>query len=441
MSASVDSQAYYKIRLDKFKSRSNRIFNRAQNLNRTLDRQLESSVKSLATNRDVNIRRDQEKIWMVTGAGLHPPKYSSAKEDVPSYLQKQAHATLPTPQELSSLLPNKKAKERTQSAGNYMQLSKRRLSSMKSMDLNIIHYRKALESMREKEILPLYEIIQENEGSDDVDGSGGDVGVGGGEQREASPNGSLSVNTPYIRPNTAIPSSSSSRPSQPERPKTSIPDAARRKRRESVPNATALMIEQAQDPKNKVLRTNFLDMYKTQMAKHQRRMSAIKDKRSPKATAITEDPSERPRTAGPTIAEEDEEDERGQSPGFMSGTSASNRRKSLRQRLRRTSLAAVSGMNTLHKEVKSFQSFRKFKKESLNVLENDIPSIDDLEEGELFDEMRKCRYIRWGEDEEMVEKLNEDQPLTNHLKRLSIDTTKRPKRFLKKLNEQHEPGS
>ncbi|XP_030835164.1 uncharacterized protein LOC115921634 [Strongylocentrotus purpuratus] len=431
MSASGDSQAYYKKRLDKFKSRSTRIFNRAQNLNRTLDRQLDSAVKSLATSRDVSIRRDQEKIWMVTGAGLHAPKYSNAKEEVPSYLGKQAHATLPTPQELSSLLPNKKAKERTQSAGNYQQLSRRRLSSMQSVDLNIIHYRRALESMREKEILPLYsEIIHEKEGEEEVDGVGG-----GGEQWATT----IPTN---IRPNTAIPASSSSRTSQPERPKTSIPDAARRKKRESTPNATALMIAQAQDPNNKVLRTNFLDMYKTQMVKQQRKMSAMKEKRAPKATSTTGDATEqRPRTAGPPITEENEDDERSQSVGFMADTSTSSKRRGLRQRLRRTSMAAVAGMNSLHGEVKSLQSFRKFKRESLNVLENDIPNIENLEEGELFDEMRKCRYIRWGDDEEKVEKLNEDQPLINHMKKLSIDTTKKPKRFLKKLNEHHEPGT
>ena len=96
-------------------------------------------------------------------------------------------------------------------------------------------------------------------------------------------------------------------------------------------------------------------------------------------------------------------------------------------------------MTALHGEVKSLQSFRKFKQESLGVLENDIPSIDDLEEGELFDEMRKVRYLRWGQDEEKIAEMNEDQPLTNQLKRLSIDTTKKPKRFLKKVKEQHEP--
>ena len=234
-------------------------------------------------------------------------------------------------------------------------------------------------------------------------------------------------------------------------PKTALPASARRKHRESVPNAAVLMIEQAQNPKNKVLRTNFLEMYQAQLAKHQRRMSTLQERRNApnsappnRRTGTTEQPSlkdMRPSTAIGIEGEGDDVFEDGSSSRLMADTASSSMRRSplnIRQKLRRTSVAAMSGMTALHGEVKNLQSFRKFKRESLGVMENDIPNIDDLEEGELFDEMRKCRYIRWGEDEERVTELNQDQPLVNQLKKLKIDTTKKPKRFLKQVKE-HVP--
>ncbi|XP_071508546.1 uncharacterized protein [Diadema antillarum] len=449
MSASTDSQAYYKKRLDKWRARSARVFTRAQSLNRTLDKQLSTAVKSLERNRDLAIRRDQERIWLVTGSKIPAQKYT--KDDYqPSYLGKHFNATLPTPQELSSLLPNKKAKQRTQSAGNYTQLSRRRLSSMSTDDLNIYHYRKALESLRDKYASsPLYSeaIVEgEEEGIADETVETGQVNT---DVRSTPATPIVPSATPEQspvlppRPKTAVELAALKKREQ--RARSPIPKAARRrKRRESIPNATALMIEQAQDPKNKVLRTNFLDMYQRQLVKHQRRMSTIQEHRRADVLAKWENDS-RPATAlGVTEEEEEEEepypdDDEEEEDVFQEDKQPPSLRQSL-QSMRRTSLAAVSGMNALHSEIKSVNSYRKFKRESLGILENDIPSIDDLEEGELFDEMRKVRYIRWGQDEELVEELNEDQPLVNQLQALTIDTTKKPKRFLKKMKEHNEPS-
>ncbi|XP_072164757.1 uncharacterized protein [Diadema setosum] len=464
MSASTDSQAYYKKRLDKWRARSARVFTRAQSLNRTLDKQLSTAVKSLERNRDLAIRRDQERIWLVTGSKIPAKKYT--KDDYqPSYLGKHFNATLPTPQELSSLLPNKKAKQRTQSAGNYTQLSRRRLSSMSTDDLNIYHYRKALESLRDKYASsPLYsEVIAEGEEEGVADATV--------ENEQVNTDVRSTPATPVVpsatpeqspvlpaRPKTAVELAALKKREQ--RARSPIPNAARRrKRRESIPNATALMIEQAQDPKNKVLRTNFLDMYQRQLVKHQRRMSTIQEHhvdRQRRKNAPLSAPSKRanvlakwendsrPATVLGVTEEEEEEpypddDYDDEEDVFQEDKQPPSLRQSL-QSMRRTSLAAVSGMNALHNEIKSVNSYRKFKRESLGILENDIPSIDDLEEGELFDEMRKVRYIRWGQDEELVEELNEDQPLVNQLQALTIDTTKKPKRFLKKMKEHNEPS-
>ncbi|XP_033119637.1 uncharacterized protein LOC117118984 [Anneissia japonica] len=129
--------------LDKLNRHSNRIFSKTYAQNLTYDSKLSAVVRKLEKRRDLNIRNSHEKIWKVSSQDFHIPKLPKNKNQ-PYYLGKQRSVSLPTPTELSLLLPRAVARKKRASLTRYQQVSTRRLSDVGADDIQIFHYRHIL---------------------------------------------------------------------------------------------------------------------------------------------------------------------------------------------------------------------------------------------------------------------------------------------------------
>lgn len=113
---------------------------------------------------------------------------------------------------------------------------------------------------------------------------------------------------------------------------------------------------------------------------------------------------------------------------LMKETAASSKHKTLRL-LKRTESGALVTTKVFEK-VQEMRNKRMSRTEQPDVTVTDLdgniaPEIDiiDVDDGDedLFETMRNCRYIRWGDDQEAVDKLNEEEPLTNQLSAMRLD--------------------
>ncbi|KAJ8022318.1 hypothetical protein HOLleu_37178 [Holothuria leucospilota] len=430
-----DSEKIYRRKLDKWKARSNRILTKAYNLNRTYDNHLEHVLKDLERNRDIAIREAQEKIWNVSNSQCPKPRLPR-QSDMPSYLAQPKLVSLPTPAELSSLLPKKLVKQRPETRKQYTRMSTRKLSVMTCDQVKIEHYRLLLknEGMTQSSrfvdktdsIVP--EVTIEN--SDDPVQEGWENNVME-LKRNKSPVTKKSVT--YLDE----PSVGYFTPGQ--RPLSSPPKEAQKVKVKQRPK-TGMPKEIAVTPSGKVWKTNYLRMYHQQAEKHKRRMSQgsqvpFEKLKSRKIEEVKEDGVRKDSvksvehntqsTSNISLSQRglhnrlQESNEKPTSKSTLMSPTASSqsRRKSTRHLFRRVN--SLKTMEALHQEVQSIEQARTFKRDSLQT-DGDLIQEEYLEDGELFDSMRKCRYIRWGKDDALVEELNEDIPLENQLKILTL---------------------
>lgn len=437
MQMSNDSEKVYRRKLDKWKARSNRILTKAYNLNRTYDNNLETVLKDLERSRDISIREAQEKIWNVSNTQCPRPRLPR-QTDMPSYLAHPKVVTLPTPAELGSLLPKKIVKAKPEARKQYTRMSTRKLSTMKCDQIKVVHYRQLLNDIDESvkvttqregldgddEINPTAGATHDNETA--ISGGLEDMPMGLKRRNrnvttDDSPEPRRGSTSQLVPRPTSCPTKQEKTVTPKKRPKTG-------RQRDSEPV-----------PSGKVWKTNYLQMYHIQAEKHKRRMSRgnqvpfqlSRNQVDKNDTGDDSKPTDDANTRTRQSISDESFSKRGLHNRFqeqiakpspistlMSPTAASDqRRKSTHSLFRRVN--SVSTMDALHKEVKSIEQARNFRKNSLTPTEEGNQE-EYLEDGELFDSMRKCRYIRWGEDEARIEELNEDVPLENQLKVLTL---------------------
>ncbi len=457
------TERHYRRLLDKLKSRSSRIFVKAQMQNRTQETKLKSVVKILEKDRDLRIRKAHEGIWKVTTKACPVPRLEKT-EGMPSYLSSRPKATtLPTPAELASLLPKKRVTQQQYTAQpigdkhqppkEYSKISKRKLSTMTPDQVQIRYYRQVLNDWEQKLETFGEETVEKPEVGDHGETVEGFSTLEGSQKKPietdrfstvadssaAEESVRMVMRKLGIRPQSSPQYYSSQRTRvKKKRPQTSI-------------GTCDTITEQKYESKSKVLKTNYLDMYTMQMKNHVTRMKnkgvmpapsirmdvtekQQRDTKSPaKSTAglsraTTPTKSQSKFAAAPFIPETRgiktpaKSDTR--SSTLMQQTASSSSRKTPRMRRASTQIMTVSAFDQLHDEVKHLQSYRNVRRESLQVEDPDIANMGDVEDGELFEEMKRCRYIRWTRDDEaVIEEMNENEPLQSQLALLTLKYT------------------
>ncbi|XP_038053245.1 uncharacterized protein LOC119725755 [Patiria miniata] len=478
------TKRHYRRLLDKLKARSSRIFVKTQMQNRMQEQRLKKVVNVLEKDRDPCIRKSHEGIWRVSSKECPMPRLAKP-EGMPSYLARPRATTLPTPAELATLLPKKRVRGQQHYASHaesvatskpppreYTKMSKRRLSSMRSDQVQIYHYRKVMEEFEEA-----VEVFPEGNGTEEHATAAG----GTGEKMETPTQGDRTDGkwaTPVTRTKSVISEASKALADNEStaaaeesvrivmkklgiRPQSSPMSYSRRprpkKRRPQTSVGTcATIAEQQLDSNSKVLRTNYLDMYKAQLKNHVRRMTSKGEMPAPSICIDDMSPhhghrDERPKsgldmsvlsqastpTKAPSLAHSKfsspafSPESRGISnnPGakierqstLMQQTASSTSRSTPRCQMRRvsTQIMHATTFDTLQDEVQKMQSYRKFRRESLQM--DDVANLQDLEDGELFEEMKHCRYIRWAKaDEALIEESSENEPLQHQLALLTL---------------------
>ncbi|XP_033644173.1 uncharacterized protein LOC117303879 [Asterias rubens] len=456
------TERHYRRLLDKLKSRSSRIFVKAQMQNRTQETKLKTVVKILEKDRDLRIRKAHEGIWKVTDKACPVPRLEKT-EGLPSYLSSRPRATtLPTPGELASLLPKKRVIQRQCSAEpirenhqppkEYSRISKRKLSTMTPDQVQIRHYRKVLNDWEQRLETTGEETAEKPEVGDHVGG----LGALEGSQKEASQKKPIETDGFSTVADSSAAEESvrmvmrklGMRPQSSPLYYSSQRTKPRKKRPQtSIGTQCDTIIEQKYESKSKVLKTNYLDMYKMQMKNHVTRMKTKgvmpapsirvdesaqqKPAKSTAGMSRATTPSKSPSkfAAAPFIPETRgiktpaKMDTRSSST-LMQQTASSSLRKTPRMRRASKQLMNMSAFDQLHDEVKQIQSYRGFRRESLQVDDPDVANMDDVEDGELFEEMKRCRYIRWTKDDEaIIEEMNENEPLQSQLALLTLKYT------------------
>ncbi|XP_022092856.1 uncharacterized protein LOC110980467 [Acanthaster planci] len=477
---SGSTERHYRRLLDKLKARSNRIFVKAQMQNRTQEQRLKKVVHVMEKERDLCIRKSHEGIWRVSSKECPMPRLAKL-ENMPSYLARPRATTLPTPAELATLLPKKRVRQqpytsRAESVAiskappkEYTRISRRKLSMMTSDQVQIYHYRKVLEDFeRKSEVLEEADEKEENADTTNVPEDKNETLVEGGMMAD----GQWAI--PVTKTKSLISEASKALAHEDStaaaeesvrmvmkklgmRPQSSPLSYTRKtrpkKRPQTSPGTCATIAEQQLDSKSKVLRTNYLDMYKVQLKNHVRRMKSKGEIPAPSTRIDTASPShldDRPKSslersalsrASTPIKAASQAPSKFSSPMFtpesrginnpgakkerqstlMQQTASSALRSSPRRQLRRVSTQVMhaNAFDELHEEVQRVQSYRKFRRESLQV--NDVANLQDIEDGELFEEMKHCRYIRWTKaDEAIIEESRDNEPLMNQLALLTL---------------------
>ena len=73
-----------------------------------------------------------------------------------------------------------------------------------------------------------------------------------------------------------------------------------------------------------------------------------------------------------------------------------------------TQVVHATAFQSILEEVQQIQSYESFGRESLQIDDSDVANLDDVEDGELFENMKRCQYIRWGKtDDVIIEEMTE----------------------------------